>query len=303
MIGLTDLEVYNSIFNITKQNNKIELYKLPDSKFGGISYEKIRDEIERDLDISDIIATGLHDDIICPIIFEEYRNQVTKRMKDDKYMGILSIYVNSVFQDSESILRTEFDLLEGDFKLILVEYNSSFITYELQPSIHTFKHISEDFVTSLQSEYEGYHNAIDIEVDKIPRKTKLVGGPGIIATRFDENSFFNTILGFNHGWDYKHYNNYNSQEILNISSAYKLHLKCDIIDGSVVNGFRQPILYSFVLDKPPGCKIFSEPETIYYKKINESVLNTRTFYIEDDNNEKVDFNGQTLTFTLQIIKI
>ena len=40
MIGLTDLEVYNSIFNITEENNKIELYKFPDEKAGGVTYEK-----------------------------------------------------------------------------------------------------------------------------------------------------------------------------------------------------------------------------------------------------------------------
>ena len=28
-----------------------------------------------------------------------------------------------------------------------------------------------------------------------------------------------------------------------------------------------------------------------------------TFYLEDDNNEEVDFNQETLTFTLQMIKI
>ena len=27
------------------------------------------------------------------------------------------------------------------------------------------------------------------------------------------------------------------------------------------------------------------------------------FYLEDDNNEEVDFNQETLTFTLQMIKI
>ena len=32
MIGLTDLEVYNSIFNITEENNKLQLYKFPDEK-------------------------------------------------------------------------------------------------------------------------------------------------------------------------------------------------------------------------------------------------------------------------------
>ena len=80
-------------------------------------------------------------------------------------------------------------------------------------------------------------------------------------------------------------------------------MKCDAIDGSVVDGVRQPILYSFILDKLPGYKVFSEPETIHYKKINKSVLNTITFYLEDDNNKEVDFNGETLTFTLQMIKI
>ena len=54
MIRFTDLEVYNSIFNITEENNKFELYKFPDEKAGGITYTKVRDEIERDLDISDI---------------------------------------------------------------------------------------------------------------------------------------------------------------------------------------------------------------------------------------------------------
>ena len=37
MIGLTDLEVYNSIFNITEENNKFELYKFLNGKAGGVS--------------------------------------------------------------------------------------------------------------------------------------------------------------------------------------------------------------------------------------------------------------------------
>ena len=46
MIGLVGLGLYNSIFNITEENNKFELYKFPVEKAGGISYIKIRDEIE-----------------------------------------------------------------------------------------------------------------------------------------------------------------------------------------------------------------------------------------------------------------
>ena len=73
MIGLTDLEVYNSIFNITEENNKFELYIFPDEKAGGVTYEKVRDEIEKDLDIEDITAADLQDEIIGPITIEEYK--------------------------------------------------------------------------------------------------------------------------------------------------------------------------------------------------------------------------------------
>ena len=131
----------------------------------------------------------------------------------------------------------------------------------------------------------------------------MVVRSGIIAIRFDEKSFFSTILGFTPGWDYKHYNQYLSQKIVNLSSTNKIPLKCDCIDGSVVDGIRQPILFSFVLDKPSGNKVFSETETIHFKKTNKFVLNTITFYLEDDNNEEVNFIGETLTFTLQMIKI
>ena len=283
MIGLTDLGVYNSIFKITEENNKFDRYKFPDEKAGGVTYEKVRDEIERDLGIEDFTAADLQDDIIGPIIIKEYEKQVTKRLNDEQYLNILEIYTSSVFQDFESFLRTQVDLIEGDINLVLDEYNSSFLTYELQPGIYTFKDISEAFFYILQSEYPQSNSEILIRLDDVIRKTKLVVNSGIIAIRFDENSFFSTILGFTAGWDYKHYNQYLSQKIVNLSSTNKIHLKCDAIDGSVVNGVRQPLLYSFVLDKPSGYKVFSEPETIHFKKINKSVLNTITFYLEDDS--------------------
>ena len=63
-------EAYKSIFNTTEENNKFKLYKFPDEKSGGISNEKVRDEIGKDLDNSDITATDLEDDIIGPIIIK-----------------------------------------------------------------------------------------------------------------------------------------------------------------------------------------------------------------------------------------
>ena len=303
MIGLTDLDVYNRIFNITEENNKFELYKFPDGKASGVTYEKVKNEIEKDLDIEDVTAEDLQDDIIGPIIIEEYEEQVTKRMNDEQYMNILAIYTSSIFQDFQVFLRTQIDLVEDDIKLVLDEYNSSFITYELDPGIYTFKDISEALFNILQSDCPGDCNVIVMEYDDIKMKTKLNVKTRILAIRFDEKSFFSTILGFTSGWDYKHYKKYISQKIVNLSNTNKIHLKCDAIDGSVVNGVRQPILYSFVLDKRAGYKVFCEPETIHYKKIKKSVLNTITFNLEDDSDKEVDFNQETLTFTLQMVKV
>ena len=68
---------------------------------------------------------------------------------------------------------------------------------------------------------------------------------------FDEKSFFNTLLGFVPYWDNKptnaiHANSpwvYTSQKNLNLSTIDKIQLKRDVIDGSVVNGIREPIVY------------------------------------------------------------
>ena len=49
--------------------------------------------------------------------------------------------------------------------------------------------------------------------------------------------------------------------------------------------------------------MFCKPETIHFKKTNKSVLNTIAFYLEDNIHQEVDFNGETLSFTLQMIKI
>ena len=80
-------------------------------------------------------------------------------------------------------------------------------------------------------------------------------------------------------------------------------MKADVVYGIIVDGLRQPIIYSFSLYKEPGFKVLCEPETIPYKEKNKSVFNTNTFYLKNDKNKEVNFNRQTLTFTLQMIKV
>ena len=106
---------------------------------------------------------------------------MTKRMKDVGYVNIVAGYVSSVFQDVESYLRTEVYLVEDDIKLVLDEYNSSFITYDLEPGTYNFKDVSEALFNILQSQNPGPSIVIDIEYDDITMKTKFVVKFGILA--------------------------------------------------------------------------------------------------------------------------
>ena len=49
-----------------------------------------------------------------------------------------------------------------------------------------------------------------------------------------------------------------------------------------------------------GLKVFCEPAT--FKKLNKSDFITTTIFLEDDDPKEVSLNGETLTFTLQLIK-
>ena len=96
---------------------------------------------------------------------------------------------------------------------------------------------------------------------------------------------------------------YKSDKPINITGIDKIHLKCNCVQGSVINGIREPILFSFALSSPPGHKIYKESKVKLFKKINKSVLSHITFYLEDDDCKPVDFNNETISFTCQITKI
>ena len=298
MLGLINLEVYNSIFNITKENNKFELYT---DTFDEFSFEELKDEIEEILNIPEITDDVLEDDILTPRIAETYRKLRSDKLSHDGYIILLMGYARSQFRDFESYLRIVVGLEEDNIRLILRQYNEKFISYELDPGNYTIEDLKKAVYP--RDDHEG---TLQIEYDDLDKKVKLIltrFGERFEALRFDEKSFFHTLLGFTPYWDYKPGLYTSDKIILNLNTINKIHLKSDIIDGCIQDGVRQPILFSFVLDKPSGYKVFCQPETIHYKKINKSVLNTITFYLEDDNNEEVDFNEETLTFTLQMIKI
>ena len=133
--------------------------------------------------------------------------------------------------------------------------------YRLDPGIYeivdlndTLKHILPDNVK------------ISVTIDDNRLKSNSKINQTLI---FTEKSFFYTILGFTQSRFYPlddiegFYQiiagSYKSDKTINITGIDKIHLKCDCIHGSIVNGVRETILYSFALSSTPGHKIYKKP--------------------------------------------
>ena len=139
MIGLTSLEVYNSIFQINTTNNKFQLFT---DTFDEFSFEELKDELQEMLVISNITDNHLEDEIIGPRIIQGYWKLRSEKSSTDGYIILLMGYARSPFSDFESYLRIVIGLDEDDIRLILKQYNEKLITYELSPDIYTIKDIS-----------------------------------------------------------------------------------------------------------------------------------------------------------------
>ena len=177
--------------------------------------------------------------------------------------------------------------------------------YSIEPNIYNVVDLNNTLKNILPDNVK-----INITIDEKKYKSNLKINQTLI---FTNKSFFYTILGFTQSHqgplnDIEGFyqilpGSYKSDKPINITGIDKVHLKCDCIDGSIVNGVREPILYSFVLDQPPGHKIYKEPKVKLFKKINKSILSHITFYLEDDDYKPFDFNYEIVLFTCQLIKI
>ena len=187
-----------------------------------------------------------------------------------------------------------------------VKYISSKRTmYTLEPNIYNVVDLNNTLKNILPNDVK-----ISVTIEEKIYKSNLKTNQTSI---FTNKSFLYTILGFTQSHSYPlddidgFYQliagSYKGNKPINITGIDKVHLKGNVIDGSIVNGIREPILYSFPLDQPPGHKIYKEPKVKLFKKINKRVLSHITFYLEDDDYKPVDFNGEPIPFTCQLKKI
>ena len=100
-IGLVDIEIYNSIFSITVENNKFDLYTDTDE----FSFEELKDESEEILKVPKITDDPLEDETIGPRIIETFWKLRSEKSSTDGYIIFLMDYAKSPFRDFESYPR------------------------------------------------------------------------------------------------------------------------------------------------------------------------------------------------------
>ena len=303
LIVVSSFECTNSVFNITDDNNSFSII-IPghyETEFA----EKIVDDLNKLLELKSLelhVEEVRKRGNIIKIGDKEYKLSDFDNQKYEILVELEKVGYNDL-KDLVYRMRLSYDEIIDilDLKYIPTKrtgYSLNPGIYEIVDLNNTLKYILPDNVK------------VSVTIDDIRLKSNLKNNQTLI---FTERSFFYTILGFTQSKSYplddidSHYQiiagSYKSDKPINITGIDKIHLKCDCIQGSIVNGKREPILYSFALSSPPGHKIYKEPRVKLFKKINKSVLSHITFYFEDDDYKPVDFHGETISFTCQLIKI
>ena len=180
-------------------------------------------------------------------------------------------------------INLPFEIIENDFFGI-----------ELTPGVYELVDINNAIKQKIHE--SDYDFKIEIIPDTISMNSVLTTSNSIHF-----NYRLNILLGFTNK-DYPSGTRTPEKPVM-ITTTYKIHLKCDCVDGSIGNGIREQILFSFNLSAPPGYKIKKEPTIVLHKKINKTRLDTFHYFLEDSNHNNVYFNGETSTFTIKFIKI
>ena len=279
MMGLTSLEVYNTVCNITGKNNKLKIL-LNDQQLKSLNVDtQLVMNVEYLYKTSDSIEKIIN--FIVVIL------KIKKLTRKD--FNQLKKIINQINLDTEGALRKDQQLINiPEFGI-----ENDFFEIELPPGVYELVDINNT-IKQIVSEFSEFE--INIEADTISMKSVLT-----TSNNIHFNSELNTLLGFTQT-NYPAGTHISEKPVM-ITTTEKVHLKCNCVDGSIVNGVREQILFSFNLSAPPGCKSIKEPNIVLSKKINKTRLDSIQFFLEDNNHNPVDFNSETLTFTIQIIKI
>ena len=103
MIGLTSVEVYNSLFNIDTTNIKFALYT---DNFDEFSFIELNDELEEIINISDIRPHHLQLEKIGPRIIEAHKELRSEKSSTSGFIILLMGMLHHRFEILKVILES-----------------------------------------------------------------------------------------------------------------------------------------------------------------------------------------------------
>ena len=265
LLGVSSFECTNSVFNITNENNPFSI--IVPGHYETESAEKTINELNKLLELRSQNGIELHVEQVRKkglLLINDYSLSSLGMFKDD----ILEDLKNAKFNDLEDMVY-RFQLTYDEIMDILdLKYIPTKRTgYSLDPGIYEVDDLNNTLKYILPDNVK-----VSLTIDDIRLKSNLKTNQTL---NFTEKSFFYTILGFARSRSYPlddidgFYQliagSYKSDRPVNITGIDKIHLKCDCIQGSIVNGIREPVLCSFALSSPPGHKIYKEPRVKLFK--------------------------------------
>ena len=242
LLAVSSFECTNSVFNINNENNSFSII-IP-GHYQNESDEKTIDNLNKllelkslELHVEEVKKRGnkikIADKEYKLSDFDTQKNEIIEELKKAKYNDL---------EDLVYRMRLSYDEIMDILDLNYIPTKRT--GYSLNPGIYevvdlnnTLKHILPNNVK------------VHITIDDIRLKSNLKINQTLI---FTEKSFFYTILGFTQSRSYPlddidgFYQIiaglYKSNKPINITGIDKVHLKCDCIQGSIINGIREPIL-------------------------------------------------------------
>src|SRR5882757_2313706 len=100
-----------------------------------------------------------------------------------------------------------------------------------------------------------------------------------------------TVLGFGY---------HELPSIVDIIKINSIHVNLDLIEGSYVNGSREPTIYSFYPSVSPGYKIIEKPTTVIYYPVSRYTISKMRVWLTDQNNIKLNLRGEVLSVRIAL---
>ena len=251
-LAVSSFECTNSVFNITDENNSFSI-TIP-GHWESKSAEKTIVELKK---LLELMSLELH-------VKETRKRRNRIKIGYNEYkLSDFDLHENEVLEKLKNVIYNDLEYLVYRMQLTydeiidildLKKISTKITRYSLNPGIYEvfdlnnfLKHILPDNVK------------VNVTIDDVRLKSNLKINQNLI---FTERSFFYKPLGFTRSHSYPlddidgFYQlisgSYKSDRPINITGIDKVHIKADCVNGSIVNGVRQPILYSFALSSPQG---------------------------------------------------